>query len=67
MERVVSPELSQNEVNLDVKLRPSNFDEYIGQRRVVENIEVMVKSALKRKAAMDHVLLSGLQVLVKHH
>lgn len=59
MERVVSPEVSQNEVNLDVKLRPSNFDEYIGQRRVVENIEVMVKSALKRKAAMDHVLLSG--------
>lgn len=59
MERVVSPELSHNEVNLDVKLRPSNFDEYIGQRRVVENIEVMVKSALKRKAAMDHVLLSG--------
>ncbi|MDA9793399.1 Holliday junction branch migration DNA helicase RuvB [Bacteriovoracaceae bacterium] len=56
---IVSPQLNQNEVRLDAKLRPVNFQEYIGQKRVVENIEVMVKSAIKRNAAMDHVLLSG--------
>jgi Holliday junction DNA helicase RuvB len=43
----------------DAKLRPNDFTEYIGQKRVVENIDLMVKSALKRNAAMDHVLLSG--------
>jgi Holliday junction DNA helicase RuvB len=59
IERVVSQDNFSNEVEHDVKLRPQNFQEYIGQKRVVENIELMVKSAVKRKAAMDHVLLSG--------
>lgn len=59
IERVVSQDNFSNEVEHDVKLRPQNFQEYIGQKRVVENVELMVKSAVKRKAAMDHVLLSG--------
>jgi Holliday junction DNA helicase RuvB len=59
MERVVSQDNFSNEIEHDVKLRPQNFNEYIGQKRVVENVELMVKSAVKRKAAMDHVLLSG--------
>lgn len=40
-------------------LRPKNFKEYVGQKRVLENIELMVKSSNLRKEAMDHVLLSG--------
>lgn len=59
MERMVTSEIRESEVEHDVKLRPQNFNEYIGQKRVVENVELMVKSALKRKTAMDHVLLSG--------
>lgn len=59
IERVVSQDNFSNEVEHDVKLRPQNFQEYIGQKRVVENVELMVKSAVKRRAAMDHVLLSG--------
>jgi len=59
MDRVVSSENLEKEVEHDVKLRPQNFNEYIGQKRVVENVELMVKSAIKRKTAMDHVLLSG--------
>ena len=59
MERMVTSEIRESEVEHDVKLRPQNFKEYIGQKRVVENVELMVKSALKRKTAMDHVLLSG--------
>lgn len=59
MDRMLSGEVNEKEIHFDVKLRPTNFSEYIGQKRVVENIEVMVKSALKREAAMDHVLLSG--------
>tara|TARA_B100001971_G_scaffold214585_1_gene252862 strand:- start:72658 stop:73638 length:981 start_codon:yes stop_codon:yes gene_type:complete len=59
MERMVSSEIKESEIEHDVKLRPQNFTEYIGQKRVVENVELMVKSAIKRKTAMDHVLLSG--------
>lgn len=50
---------AQNEDNSEVRLRPRNFTEFIGQKRVVENIELMVQSALKRETSMDHVLLSG--------
>ena len=57
--RLISPDLRNAEIEHDTKLRPSDFSEYIGQRRVVENVELMVKSALKRNAAMDHILLSG--------
>lgn len=58
-ERVFDAEVSDQEFVQEVRLRPQNFEEYIGQRAVVKNIEVMVESAKIRKAAMDHVLLSG--------
>ncbi len=58
-ERIVSSELSLTENYNEVKLRPANFSEYIGQRKVVENIEIMVQSSNIRKQAMDHILLSG--------
>ncbi len=43
----------------DKRLRPQDFSEYIGQKQVIDNIEIMVQSSLKRKAAMDHALFSG--------
>lgn len=58
-ENITSPASSSIEYDYEVKLRPQNFQEYIGQKNVVDNVELMVNSAIKRKAAMDHVLLSG--------
>lgn len=58
-DRVVGGEIQGPEKEQENRLRPQNFKEYIGQTKVVENIDLMVKSALVRKAAMDHVLLSG--------
>jgi Holliday junction DNA helicase RuvB len=40
-------------------LRPRSFAEFIGQRKVAENLEVYVASAQKREGTLDHVLLSG--------
>jgi len=40
-------------------LRPRSFAEFIGQRKVAENLEVYVASAKKRLGTLDHVLLSG--------
>jgi holliday junction DNA helicase RuvB len=59
MERIFNQEIQESEQGHEVKLRPQNFSEFIGQRQVVENISVMVKSAQLRHEAMDHVLLSG--------
>jgi Holliday junction DNA helicase RuvB len=58
-ERLVTPAMQQNETEYEVRLRPRDFSEYIGQSNVVDNISLMVASSKKREAAMDHVLLSG--------
>lgn len=58
-DRILAPEAKDDEIKHDVLLRPGNFSEYVGQKKIVDNINVMVQSALMRKHAMDHVLLSG--------
>lgn len=58
-DRMVGADFNQNDREQEAQLRPQNFSEFIGQKKVVDNIDLMVKSALMRKAAMDHVLLSG--------
>lgn len=43
----------------DPALRPRGFGEFVGQRVIVDNLKVYVKAAIKRKEALDHVLLAG--------
>ena len=40
-------------------LRPRRLNEYIGQDKAKENLSVFVKAAVKRREALDHVLLYG--------
>ena len=40
-------------------LRPRRLAEYIGQTKVKKNLEIFIQAALKRKEALDHVLLYG--------
>ena len=40
-------------------LRPRKFTEYIGQEKAKANLSVYIQAALKRKEALDHVLLYG--------
>jgi holliday junction DNA helicase RuvB len=59
-DRMVNSEpVSSFEMDSEVFLRPKDFNEFIGQKKVIQNIEIMVASAKKRQAAMDHVLFSG--------
>src|SRR5213594_90854 len=44
---------------LDLTLRPNRIEEYIGQRQVKENLRIYMKAALRRREALDHVLLTG--------
>ena len=43
----------------DAALRPRNFTEFVGQRKIAENMAVYVAAARKRGDALDHVLLTG--------
>jgi len=58
-EHIFSSEVDEVEYKHEVLLRPEDFSEYIGQEKVVQNIDVMVQSAKIREQAMDHALLSG--------
>lgn len=58
-DRIVNGELTTTDREQEAQLRPQNFSEFIGQKKVVDNIDLMVKSAMLRQQAMDHVLLSG--------
>jgi Holliday junction DNA helicase RuvB len=40
-------------------LRPKSFDDFTGQKQVLENLEIFVKAAKLRGEALDHVLLHG--------
>jgi Holliday junction DNA helicase RuvB len=50
----------RDDARFEEQLRPSGFDEFIGQKRVVENLRVAIQAARQRGDALDHVLFSGL-------
>lgn len=41
------------------QLRPQSFDAFVGQETTKQNLQVMVESAQKRAASLDHILLHG--------
>ena len=47
------------EKDLDRVLRPKTFEDFTGQRQVLENLEIFVKAAKLRSESLDHVLLHG--------
>jgi len=49
----------EEEKKLDASLRPAQLGEYIGQAKVKDNLRVFMKAALKRREALDHILLTG--------
>jgi Holliday junction DNA helicase RuvB len=55
----------ERDVKFEDTLRPGSFDDFIGQRKTVANLQVAIKAARKRKEALDHVLFSGLPGLGK--
>lgn len=62
IERVVdtSPHEDDAEENIiEFSLRPTNFDEYIGQPHLKKNLKLAIDAAKKRGDVLDHVLLFG--------
>lgn len=58
-ENILDAKIKEEEVSNETKLRPKDFNEYVGQSKIIENISLMIKSANMRNQAMDHTLLSG--------
>lgn len=43
----------------ETSLRPARLEEFIGQKKITENLKVFIESAKLRKKSLDHILLSG--------
>lgn len=52
-------EISADESRLDASLRPAILSEYIGQKKIRDNLNVFMKAAMRRREALDHMLLTG--------
>ena len=57
--RTISTELIEEDYKIENSLRPKFLADYIGQRKVKENLEIYIEAAKARKEALDHVLLYG--------
>ena len=58
-EQFLAPALRPDEDELDRSLRPKRLDEFVGQARVKEQLEIALQAARARDEAVDHVLLVG--------
>lgn len=51
--------LSGTDKEIESVLRPSGFNEFAGQDKIVENLKIFTQAAIQRAEALDHVLLHG--------
>jgi len=58
-ERIITSALQPDEIPSESNLRPTCFDEYIGQEEVKRNMMVFIEAAKGRADALDHVLFHG--------
>ncbi len=59
MERMVEVEKFDFENSYEASLRPSRWDEYIGQEKIKRNLQVFIEASKRRGEALDHVLFFG--------
>ena len=58
-ERFITSTKNLTDAEIENKLRPTSFNEYMGQTKVKEALSVYIQAAKERKESLDHVLLYG--------
>jgi len=56
---ITDPSIIEDDITIEKTLRPSHFDDFVGQNDVVDNLKLYIDAANKRDEALDHVLLFG--------
>ena len=56
---IADPTPFDEDIVAEKSLRPSKFDDFIGQKKLVENLRLYIEAANNRGEALDHVLLFG--------
>ena len=58
-DRFITSTKNWTDAEIENSLRPMSLNEYVGQTKVKESLEVYIKAAKTRKDSLDHVLLYG--------
>jgi Holliday junction DNA helicase RuvB len=58
-DRILSGVPDPEDLGVEPSLRPQRIDEYIGQKKIIENLRVFITAARERRESLDHVLLFG--------
>lgn len=56
---ITDPNPFEDDLTIEKSLRPSQFDDFIGQKDLVDNLKLYIEASNKRVDALDHVLLFG--------
>lgn len=56
---MVAGEIQEEDISLEQSLRPETLNQYIGQDKVKENLQIFIQAAKMRNEPLDHVLLYG--------
>ena len=56
---ITDPTPFEEDIIVEKSLRPIKFEEFIGQKKLVENLKLYIDAANGREDALDHVLLFG--------
>lgn len=57
--RMITTEFTQEDEKIETGLRPQYLKDYIGQKKVKDNLKVYIEAAKQRQESLDHVLLYG--------
>lgn len=58
-DRMVTGELQEDDSTVELSLRPTTLNQYIGQQKVKDNLRIFIQAAKMRSEPLDHVLLYG--------
>lgn len=58
-DRMVTGEIQEEDTTVEYSLRPETLNQYIGQKKVKENLRIFIQAAKMREEPLDHVLLYG--------
>src|SRR5512136_194144 len=58
-DRITTRQRLEEDQQVEQTLRPTRWDEYVGQQKVKDNLQVFIQGAKARKEALDHVLFYG--------
>jgi Holliday junction DNA helicase RuvB len=58
-DRLLSGAPDPEDLGVEPTLRPQRLEEYIGQKKIIDNLRVFIRAARERRESLDHVLLFG--------